>query len=151
MFSSISKHDNVNYGKKLSDLRKSTLDYSVGGFGMGSSGPSLHSQTSSPSKKLPIVAVVAGVILLAGGGGFAYYTYVNKKKKPPVKQQQQQQRQRRQHPGNMRKAMNRSATGREASSPQSKPKSKWIIPAMAVVGIAVCGGGIWFVVKRKKL
>ena len=149
MFSSISKHDNVNYGKKLSDLRKSTLDYSVGGFGMGSSGPSLHSQTSSPSKKLPIVAVVAGVILLAGGGGFAYYTYVNKKKKPPVKQQQQ--RQRRQHPGNMRKAMNRSATGREASSSQSKAKSKWIIPAMAVVGIAVCGGGIWFVVKRKKL
>lgn len=141
MFSSISKHDNVNYGKKLSDLRKSTLDYSVGGFGMGSSGPSLHSQTSSPSRKLPIVAVVAGVILLAGGGGFAYYTYVNKKKKPPVKQQQQ--RQRRQHPGNMRKAMNRSS--------QSKPKSKWIIPAMAVVGIAVCGGGIWFVVKRKKL
>ncbi len=139
MFSSISKHDSVNYGKKLSDLHKSTLDYSVG---------SLYPQTSSSPRKLPIVAVVAGVILLAGGGGFVYYTYANKKRKktPSVKQQQQ----RRQHPGNRRKMANRSATGREGSSSQSKPKSKWIIPAMVAVGIVVCGGGIWFVVKRKK-
>ena len=151
MYSSISKHDNINYGRKLSNLRNSTLDYP-------SSTVFLTSPLSaSTNSKLPII-VGAAIVVLAGGGAFAYYKLVHKKKKTMPQQQRVQQQRAQQQRAQQQRAQQQRAQQQRAQQQQQrgkrqikpKSKSKWIWPAIGIV--AICGGGgAWILMKRASM
>ena len=128
MYSSISKHDNINYGRKLSNLHKSTLDYSS----MGTAGSRLSN--SPTSRKLPTAAIAAVVVMLSGGA-FAYYTFVHKKKKGAPQNANQRQR----------------APQNASQRQQIKPKSKSrIFPVVGGLLALAAAGGVWFFLRKKQ-
>ena len=146
MYSSISKHDNINYGRKLSNLHKSTLDYSS----MGTVGSRLSN--SPTSRKLPTAAIAAVVVMLSGGA-FAYYTFVHKKKKGAP--QNASQRQRAQQNANQRQRAQQNANQRQRAQqikPKPKSKSKWrIFPVVGgLLALAAAGGGVWVFLRKKQ-
>ena len=127
MYSSISKHDNINYGRKLSNLHKSTLDYSS----MGTVGSRLSN--SPTSRKLPTAAIAAVVVMLSGGA-FAYYTFVHKKKKGAPQNANQRQR----------------APQNAGQRQQIKPKSRIFPVVGGLLALAAAGGGVWFFLRKKQ-
>jgi flagellar basal body-associated protein FliL len=139
MYSSISKHDNINYGRKLSNLHKSTLDYSS----MGTVGSRLSN--SPTSRKIPTAAIAAVVVMLSGGA-FAYYTFVHKKKKGAP--QNANQRQRAPQNASQRQRAPQNASQRQQIKPKSKSR---IFPVVGgLLALAAAGGGVWFFLRKKQ-
>jgi hypothetical protein len=120
MYSSISKHDGVNYSRKLSDLRKINPNPTPVSHDSISHEQVLSSTDSSSfgsSKKVMVAA--AGVILLTG---FFVGRHILKKKKPQV-----------------------SADPR---GPRSKSKPQWVIQLFVLLGIGAIAGGTWMILKK---
>ena len=78
MYENISKHDGVNYGQRMQELKKSTTHYSPIGAGSDSSAPHLPGAGKS---KFPIMKIATvGVAIAAGVGCFLFLRHRRTKK-----------------------------------------------------------------------
>ena len=126
MYSTISKHDGVNYSKKLSELRK--INPNPATVAPDSVLQEKVLEPSSSSKKPLIIA--AGVLLLIG---FVVVKFVLKKKTKPKEQVDPRRR-------------NRMPV-RSPAPVRKKPQ--WVIQLAVLLAIGGVAGISWVIAKKK--
>jgi hypothetical protein len=132
MYSTISKHDGVNYSKKLSELRK--INPNPATVAPDSVLQEKVLEPSSSSKKPLIIA--AGVLLLIG---FVVVKFVLKKKTKPKEQVDPRRRN--------RMPVRSPAPVRNPAPVRKKPQ--WVIQLAVLLAIGGVAGISWVIAKKK--
>jgi len=133
MYSSISKHDGVNYSRKLSELRK--INPNPAPISHDSlSHEQVLTTTDPPAKSKKGMIILAGVILV---GGFFVFRFIKAKKSQPVA------RKRAPPPPKRNRDPRRSG-----AVPISRNKPQWVIQLAVLLGIGVIAGGTWVILKK---
>jgi len=147
MYSSISKHDGVNYSRKLSELRRINPNPAPVSHDSISQEKILSSTTGGSAKSKKGMIILAGVILLLGF--FAFRFIKNKKRaqsasrggfaaRPPP----------RTRPPPPREAPASRSRNRDPRSGARSGKPQWVIQLAVLLGIGVIAGGTWLVLKK---
>lgn len=141
MYSSISKHDGVNYSRKLSELRRINPNPAPVSHDSISQEKILSSTTEGSAKSKKGMIILAGVILLLGF--FAFRFIKNKRAqsaaRPPP-------RPRARPPP--REAPASRSRNRDPRSGARSGKPQWVIQLAVLLGIGVIAGGTWLVLKK---
>ena len=120
MYSSISKHDGVNYSHKLSELRK--INPNPAHVSHDSiSHEQVLSSTESSSKSVSKLIIALALLSITG---FFVVKFVKKKKKAPL----------------------RKPSG--APKPKPKPKPQWVIQIAVLLGLGGIMGVTWMILKK---
>ncbi len=130
MYSSISKHDGVNYSRKLSELRKINPNPAP----ISHDSLSHEQVLTPPAKSKKGMIILAGVILV---GGFFVFRFIKAKKSQPVA------RKRAPPPPKRNRDPRRSG-----AVPISRNKPQWVIQLAVLLGIGVIAGGTWVILKK---
>ena len=131
MYSSISKHDGVNYSRKLSELRK--INPNPAPVSHDSLSHEQVLATTDPpgkSKKKGLI-IIAGVILV---GGFFAFQFIKAKKNKPV--------------ARAPPPLKRNRDPRSGAFVQRRKKPQWVIQIAVLLGIGVIAGGTWIILKK---
>lgn len=133
MYDNISKHDGVNYGQRMQELKKSTTNYSPVGAGSDSSVPHIPGGGKS---KFPIMKIASvGIAVAAGVGCFLFMRHRR------IKQEKEK--------------LQKNSTPRSQSQGRSqnidkKKRPQWLSGVIALVVLAGLGGGVYGVMKLLK-
>jgi hypothetical protein len=126
MYSSISKHDGVNYSRKLSELRK--INPNPAPISHDSlSHEQVLATTDPPGKSKKGIIILAGVIIV---GGFFAFRFIKAKKNKPVA------RTRAPLPPPLKR------------DPRIRNKPQWVVQLAVLLGIGVIAGGTWIILKK---
>ena len=136
MYENISKHDGVNYGQRMQELKKSTTHYSPVGAGSDSSPPHLPGAGKS---KFPIMKIATvGVAIAAGVGCFLFLRHRRTKKDKKKLQNK-----------NMTPQRNAQSAG-TSQGKEKKKRPQWMSGVIALVVLGGLGGGVYGVMKLMK-
>lgn len=137
MYENISKHDGVNYGQRMQELKKSTNNYSPVGAGSDSSVPHMPGGGKS---KFPIMKIATvGLAVAAGIGCFLLLRHRR------IKQEKQKLKR-----GNMTPKGGAKLAGAAKPGGAAKKKPMWMSGVLALVILAGVGGGVYGVMKLMK-